>query len=76
MLIYEMFNPTPDGYYDERQDNSPPTQLSTRKTKLTLAHINQLRMMNDVRKLEHEKKMKTISKQYAPQQPAGGGFGM
>ena len=40
-----------------------------RKTRLTLAHLNRLRMANDVRKFEFEKKLETIQSQYAA--PAG-----
>ena len=36
----------------------------TRKTKLTLAQLNRLRIMNDVRKLEHEEKLTTLKTQY------------
>ena len=47
------------------------TTKDSRKTRLTLAHLNQLRQTHDVRKLEHEKKLKSVSKQYAPAPEAG-----
>ena len=66
MLILELFDQAPKGYYDEKSDNSTVKMSDTRKTRLTLAHLNQLRQSHDVRKLEHEKKLEAVSKQYAP----------
>ena len=66
MFISELFEPTPDGYRTEKDDNSVQKLSDVRKTRLSLAQINRLRVMNDVRKFEHEKKMSTISKQYKP----------
>ena len=71
MNIMELFNPAPKGYHDEKSDNSTLNIRDTRKTRLTLAHLNQLRQSHDVRKLEHEKKLKSVSKQYAPAPDAG-----
>ena len=71
MFICELFQPTPDGYSTEKEDNSVPKLSDVRKTRLSLAQINRLRMMNDVRKYEHEKKLATISKQYKPAEEAG-----
>jgi hypothetical protein len=42
-----------------------------RKSKLTLAQIKRLRMMNDVRKYEEQKKVEGLSKQYKPAAAAG-----
>ena len=42
-----------------------------RKTRLTLAHLNRMRMANDVRKFEFEQKMEDVKKQYAVA-PEGG----
>lgn len=72
MNIMELFDPAPDGYQDEKQDNSVAKMSDSRKTRLTLAHLNQLRKSHDVRKLEHEKKLKSVSTQYAPAPEAGG----
>ena len=46
----------------------------TRKTRLTLDRLNKLRIMNDVRKLEHEKKLDKVSGQYKQSTPAGSGL--
>lgn len=66
MIISELFEPTPTGYRDEKQDQSVTKISDSRKTRLTLAHLNQLRQSHDVRKLEHEKKLEAVAKQYAP----------
>lgn len=66
MFIAELFEPTPDGYRDEKEDNSVLKLSDVRKTRLSLAQINRLRVMNDVRKYEHEKKLDSITKQYKP----------
>lgn len=71
MLITEIFDPTPYGYNSEEEDNSSHSILSSRKTRLTLAHLNRLRILNDVRKLENEKKIEKLQKQYAAA-PEGG----
>ena len=76
MNIMELFDPAPSGYYDQRNDQSVTKKSDSRKTRLTLAHLNQLRQSHDVRKIEHEKKLQAISKQYkaAPEPGAGGGI--
>lgn len=63
-----------DGYRREKDDKTVLSLRDTRKTpRLTLAQINKLRIANDVRKFEHEKKLETVTKQYAtPAAPAGG----
>jgi hypothetical protein len=66
MIINELFSPTPQGYRDEKSDQSTLKMSDSRKTRLTLAHLNQLRQSNDVRKIEHERKLKAVSKQYTP----------
>ena len=72
MQVLEMFNPTPDGYRTEKDDNSVMKLDDTRKTRLTLDRLNRLRIMNDTRKLEHEKKLDKVSVQYKPPAPAAG----
>jgi uncharacterized protein YkwD len=69
----ELFDPAPKGYYDERNDQSVTKKSDSRKTRLTLAHLNQLRQSHDVRKIEHEKKLEAVAKQYAPVPDAGAG---
>jgi hypothetical protein len=54
------------GYNTEKDDNSVLKLKDLRKTRLTLAHLNKLRIANDVRKFEHEKKLKSVAKQYQP----------
>ena len=72
MFVCEMFDEMPSGYHSEKDDNSTLKLKDLRKTRLTLGHLNQLRMANDVRKFEHEKKLETIKKQYASA-PEGAG---
>ena len=75
MNVFELFDPAPEGYYDEKADQSVIKMDDSRKTRLTLAHLNQLRQSHDVRKLEHEKKLEAVAKQYqtAPEGGAAGG---
>jgi len=75
MHIMELFDPAPRGYYDEKADQSTLKKSDSRKTRLTLAHLNQLRQSHDVRKLEHEKKLEAVAKQYTPA-PEGGAGGI
>jgi uncharacterized protein YkwD len=74
MHIMELFDPAPNGYYDEKADQSVAKKTDSRKNRVTLAHLNRLRQSHDVRKVEHEKKLETIAKQYQPA-PEGGGAG-
>ena len=64
MQVNELFEPTPAGYRSEKDDNSVLKADDTRKTRLTLSRLNKLRMMNDVRRLEHEQKLEKVNKQY------------
>lgn len=73
MLVNEIFDPLPYGYRSEQDDHSGEKPKEPRKTRLTLAQLNKLRIMNDVRKFEREKKIEKIKKQYAA--PAEGGMG-
>lgn len=71
MNILEIFEPMPAGYQSEKDDNTALKLSDLRKTKLTLKQLNRLRIMNDVRKLEHEKKIEAVQNQYkAPPAPA------
>lgn len=68
MNIIDIFETNSEGRRTESEDNTALTQSDLRKTKLTLAQINKLRVMNDVRRLEHEEKVDSVKKQYsAPQ---------
>jgi hypothetical protein len=64
MNILEIFEPIPTGYATEKEDNTVPKLSDLRKTKLTIKQLNHLRIMNDVRKLEHEKKVDQVQNQY------------
>jgi hypothetical protein len=66
MQLLELYNKIPDGYRNEKDDNSVIKTKDTRKTRLTLDRLNKLRIMNDTRKLEHEKKLEKVSTQYKP----------
>ena len=79
MNIMEIFDQAPEGYRDEQDDHSISKANEPRKTRLTLAQLNRLRIMNDVRSLEHEQKLDKVSKQYAAPAAAemgGGGLGL
>ena len=64
MNLLEFFEPAPAGYRTEKDDHTALKLSDLRKTKLTLKQLNRLRIMNDVRKLEHEKKIDSVQKQY------------
>ena len=64
MNILEIFDTNPAGYSTEKDDNSVPKLSDLRKTKLTIKQLNRLRIMNDVRRLEHEQKLDSVRSQY------------
>ena len=66
MNLLEFFEDEFPGYRTEKDDNTSLNMSDLRKTKLTLAQINRLRIMNDVRKLEHEQKLEKVQAQYKP----------
>jgi len=70
MRLLEMFSQYPNEYQDLSQDSSQIQHSDARKTRLTLAQINKLRKMNDMRALEHAKDMQLIQQMYnaAPQE--------
>jgi hypothetical protein len=74
MTLYEFFDSSPDAYYSGSQDNSALETNAKRKTRLTLEQINRLRIMNDIRRLEYEKSIEKITKQYSPPAAAPGGM--
>ena len=74
MQLNELYEPAPAGYRSEKEDNTTLKLSDTRKTRLTLGKLNQLRIMSDTRKLEHEKKLESVADQYkAPAADAGAG---
>lgn len=77
MNLYEFFTPEHQGFYDAGNDNNIVKMTDTRKTRLTIAQLNKLRIMNDIRKLEYEKNVENAVKQYGPvAQPPGQGLGL
>ena len=76
MNLLEIYEPTPAGYRSEKEDNTVLNAEDTRKTRITFDRLNRLRMMNDVRKLEHEKKLDKVSDQYKAPAAAEGGLGI
>jgi len=70
----EIFDDDMKGYRTEKDDNTVMRLSDLRKTKITLRQINRLRIMNDVRKLEHEKNLEQVQQQYKPAAPAGPGI--
>jgi hypothetical protein len=72
MFITEFWKQDPIGRRTEKDDNSTLRIADLRKTRLTLGQLNRLRMMNDVRKFEHDQKLEDLKKQYAvPAEGAG-----
>ncbi len=76
MQVNELYDPTPAGYRSEKQDNSTYNMHDNRKrsSKITLDKLNRLRIMNDTRKLEHEKKLEKVGAQY--KMPAAAASGL
>jgi cellulose biosynthesis protein BcsQ len=67
MFLQEVFQPTVKSQYSTEKDDQSVQKLSdTRKSRLTLAQIKRLRIMNDMRKFEHQKEVEGLSKQYRP----------
>jgi hypothetical protein len=66
----------PKGYGSEEDDQSILKLSDMRKTRLTLSQLNKLRILNDIRKLEHEQDIKKVSTQYKPAATDEGGGGM
>ena len=79
MILLELLNPSEkfpdhlgDAVHTPNDDNAVPTLSSIRKSRLTLAQINKLRMMNDVRKFEEKERIKKIKDQYGAPAEEGG----
>lgn len=68
MFLSEMFNEYKKGYQTLSKDKSQNKIEDLRKTKLTLAQINQLRKMNDQRTLEYKENLEKVKLMYG--QPA------
>ena len=70
MLVNEMFGEYKSGYQDLSKDKSQNKIEDLRKTKLTLAQINQLRKMNDQRAVEFKEQMEKVKIMSAAPPPA------
>lgn len=66
MYISELYEPAKPGYNSLADDHTPMKLSDLRKSRITLADLNRLRMASDVRKVEHENKLEKITKQYKP----------
>jgi len=64
MILNEIFEIASVGFTSTEDDNSIPKLSDVRKTRLRLDQINKLRIMNDVRRLEDEKRLADVSRQY------------
>jgi hypothetical protein len=70
MLLAEMFTEYHKGYQDLTKDKSQQKIEDLRKTRLTLAHISQLRKMNDQRTVEQKEHLEKVKMMYgAPAAP-------
>ena len=67
MFITELYNlKSAEGFRTEKDDDSVQKLSDVRKSRLTLAQIKRLRIMNDLRKFEHQKEIEDVAKQYRP----------
>ena len=67
MFLAELYQKSKQGYDNPGDDNSTIKLSDMRKgSRLTLRDLNQLRMSNDVRSVEHEQKLERVAKQYKP----------
>jgi len=53
--LFEDIEPIPQTRYDSDDDKTMTKAKDTRKVRLTLAQINKLRRMHDVRRVEQQK---------------------
>ena len=73
MFIAELFDGRLQGHRTEKDDQSIMHLSDMRKgSRITFAGLNKLRMANDIRKFEHEDKLKKVATQYKAAAPAGG----
>ncbi len=65
MNLQEMFETTPAEFESPEDDNTILKGLKDmRKSKLTLAQLNKIRVMNDLRTYEKEKDRERVQAQY------------
>ena len=53
------------GYLSDKEDNTELKLSDLRKTRLTLMQLNRLRIMSDTRRLEHQKDLVKVQKQFS-----------
>lgn len=63
-----------DFRYSPGEDHTRLEVKNTRKTRLTLGHINKLRLMNELRAIEKQQDLKRVRKQYAAPPAQGPGM--
>lgn len=67
------FNDLTEGFYSPEDDELNKLSIKdTRKPRLTLKHLNNLRKMREAKKLEMDERKKFYSKMYRPEQEEGG----
>lgn len=65
MILHEMFYAPPSEFSSPEDDNTILKGLrDMRKTKLTLAQLNKIRIMNDMRTYEKEKDLERVQAQF------------
>jgi hypothetical protein len=67
MNLFEFFavkKDFPEPYQDADSDSSQLKKTDTRKTRLTLRQIQQLRRMNDVREIDKKKEVDRLQRIY------------
>ena len=64
MNLFEFFTDFPKSYQSAEADSSQLKMTDSRKTKLTLRQIHQLRRMNDVRDIEKKNEVDRLKKIY------------
>ena len=69
MILNEIYEKSPDAYQDLSQDNSQPKLSDTRKTRLTLGQLNELRKNSEAHILDQERELAFIHTMYAAPPP-------
>ena len=64
MFLNEMFAEYKKGYQELSNDKSQQKVEDLRKTRLTLAQINQIRKMNDQRTIEQKEHLEKVKTMY------------
>lgn len=64
-------------YYEAEDDNLSNRQIDdTRKTRLTLKHLNRLRKQREVHNIEHANRTNRIKSIYTSSEDSGGGMNL